>query len=103
MINKYFIINAMKKTLIILLLIPSLSWGAVTFKNGVRVDETADYFERAAETHIKALQTNKPLRVLNDNVAEKAAQDLEEYPAQAEAHFRDIKEMLNREGSDYKN
>jgi len=29
----------MKKTLIILLLIPSLSWGAVTFKNGVRVDE----------------------------------------------------------------
>lgn len=61
------------------------------------------YFERAAETYIKALQTNQPLRVLKDNVAEKTAQDLEEYPAQAEAHFRDIKEILNREGSDYKN
>lgn len=60
------------------------------------------YFERAAETYIKALQTNQPLRTLKDNVAEKTAQDLEEYPAQAEAHFRDIKEILNREGSDFK-
>jgi hypothetical protein len=30
-------------------------------------------------------------------------QRLIEYPEQAEAHFRDIKEILNREGSDYKN
>ena len=45
----------MKKILIILLLIPSLSWGAVTFKNGVRVDETADYFELREVTNNEAV------------------------------------------------
>ena len=45
----------MKKILIILLLIPSLIWGAVTFKNGVRVDETADYFELREVTNNEAV------------------------------------------------
>ena len=43
-------------------------------------DDVADtfnrmfYFERAAETYIKALWTGRPLRVLSDEIAEKAAQ-----------------------------
>ena len=33
------------------------------------------YFERAAETYIKALWTGRPLRVLSDEIAEKTAQE----------------------------
>lgn len=60
------------------------------------------YFERAAETYIRALQTGQPLRVLSHEVAAKAAKELEEYPDQSERHFADLKEMLDREGSDYR-
>ena len=61
------------------------------------------YFERAAETYIKALQTNQELRILSNAIAEKTASELEEYPSQAESHFRDIKEILITEGSNFKN
>jgi ribulose-5-phosphate 4-epimerase/fuculose-1-phosphate aldolase len=40
------------------------------------------YFERAAETYIRALQTGRPLRVLSDEIAEKTAQEIETYPGQ---------------------
>ncbi len=59
------------------------------------------YFERAAETYIRALQTGQPLRVLSDEVAEKTAKELEQYPSQAELHFKDLKILLDRNGSDY--
>jgi len=59
------------------------------------------YFERAAETYIRALQTGRPLRVLSDAVAEKTAQEWEEYPGYAEAHLRELKALLDAEGSDY--
>ncbi|MGR3761151.1 class II aldolase and adducin N-terminal domain-containing protein [Roseobacteraceae bacterium NS-SX3] len=59
------------------------------------------YFERAAETYIRALQTGRPLRVLPDDIAEKTAQELEDYPGQAEAHLREIKAVLDAEGSTY--
>jgi len=59
------------------------------------------YFERSAETYIRALQTGQPLRVLSDEVAEKTARQIEEYPSQADRHFDDLKVMLDREGSDY--
>ena len=59
------------------------------------------YFERAAETYIRALQTDQPLRVLPDEIAEKTAQELDDYPGQAEAHLREIKAVLDAEGSDY--
>ena len=38
------------------------------------------YFERAAETYIKALQTGMKLRVLSDEVAEKVAREMDDYP-----------------------
>ncbi|WP_170588038.1 class II aldolase and adducin N-terminal domain-containing protein [Ruegeria arenilitoris] len=59
------------------------------------------YFERAAETYIRALQTGQPLRVLTDEIAEKTAQELDDYPDQAAAHLREIKAVLDSEGSDY--
>ena len=60
------------------------------------------YFERAAQTYIKALWTGQPLRVLSDEVAEKTAQQLEDYPEQAERHFAELKAILNQEGADYR-
>lgn len=59
------------------------------------------YFERAAETYIRALQTGRPLRVLSDAVAEKTAQEIEDYPGQAERHMAELKAILDAEGSDY--
>ncbi len=59
------------------------------------------YFERSAETYIRALQTGQPLRILSDEVAEKTAQELEEYPEQADKHLNELKEILNVEGSTY--
>lgn len=59
------------------------------------------YFERAAETYIRALQTGQPLRVLPDEIAEKTARELEEYPEQDERHLSELKAILDAEGSDY--
>jgi ribulose-5-phosphate 4-epimerase/fuculose-1-phosphate aldolase len=59
------------------------------------------YFERAAETYIRALQTGLPLRRLSDEIAEKTAAELDDYPGQAEAHLREIKAVLDGEGSTY--
>ncbi|MDE2792678.1 MAG: class II aldolase and adducin N-terminal domain-containing protein [Paracoccaceae bacterium] len=59
------------------------------------------YFERAAETYVRALQTGRPLRVLSHEIAEKTAQELENYPDQAERHLAELKAILDDEGSDY--
>ena len=59
------------------------------------------YFERAAETYIRALQTGQKLRVLSDAIAEKTAQELEDYPDQADQHLSELKAILDSEASDY--
>ena len=59
------------------------------------------YFERAAETYIRALQTGMELRVLSDEIAEKTARELEEYPEQDVRHLAELKAILDHEGSDY--
>lgn len=59
------------------------------------------YFERAAETYIRALQTGRPLRVLPDEIAEKTAREVETYPGQAERHFAELKLILDEEGANY--
>ena len=61
------------------------------------------YFERAAETYIRALQTGQPLRILSDEIAEKTAMELDDYPGQAEKHFFELKAILDEEGSNYAN
>ena len=59
------------------------------------------YFERAAETYIRALQTGQPLRALSDEIAEKTAQELEDYPEQDVRHLAELKAILDEEGSTY--
>lgn len=59
------------------------------------------YFERAAETYIKALWTGQPLRQLSDEVAEKTAKELEDYPGQADRHLAELMAILDDEGSTY--
>ena len=59
------------------------------------------YFERAAETYIRALQTGQPLRILPDEIAEKTARELEEYPEQDVRHLAELKAILDAEGSSY--
>ena len=60
------------------------------------------YFERSAETYIRALQTGLDLNFLSDEVAEKTAQQWETYVGSADAHFSELKAILDSEESDYK-
>ncbi len=59
------------------------------------------YFERAAETYIRALQTGQPLRVMPDEIAEKTAREWEAYPGFAEAHLRELRAILDAEDPGY--
>ena len=59
------------------------------------------YFERAAETYLKALSTGQPLRVLSHEVAARTAHQLASYPGQAEQHLNEVKAILEREQSDF--
>ena len=74
---------------------------------GKNVAETFNrlyYFERAAQTYINALQTGKKISILNDIIAEKTAEELdnEEYPNPAGTAFlREIKSILDQESPDY--
>lgn len=71
---------------------------------GKNVAETFNrlyYFERACETYIRALQTGMELRVLSDDIAENTAQELEGYPEQDIRHLRELKAILDDEGSTY--
>ena len=51
------------------------------------------YFEKAAETYIKALQTGMPLKVLSDEIALKVADQLDGYPEQDEKFLSALKKM----------
>ena len=71
---------------------------------GSNVPETFNrmyYFERAARTYIKALQTGMKLKVLSASIAEKTASELESYPDQDSKHLDELKKILIREGSDF--
>jgi ribulose-5-phosphate 4-epimerase/fuculose-1-phosphate aldolase len=59
------------------------------------------YFERAAETYIRALQTGKALRYLSEDVAEKTAQEWEAYPKAADFFLTEIRALLDEDGSSY--
>ena len=44
---------------------------------------------------------HRKLKVLSDEVAEKTARELEDYPGQAERHLDELKAILDDEGSNY--
>ncbi len=63
------------------------------------------YFERACSTYITALMTGKPLRIVSDEVAEKTAQQWDQFVNNSrytEAHLSEVREILDREEPDYK-
>lgn len=60
------------------------------------------YFERSAETYIRALQTGMEINYLSERVAEKTALQWELYQASADSHFTELKRILDRDHSDYK-
>jgi ribulose-5-phosphate 4-epimerase/fuculose-1-phosphate aldolase len=71
---------------------------------GRSVAETFDrltYFERAAETYVRALQTGRRLRVLSDAIAAKTEAELNDYPSAGTAHLRELRAILDAEGADY--
>jgi len=59
------------------------------------------YFERSAETYIRALQTGMPLRRMSDAVAESVASDMESYPGQADSFLHDMKAILDEQEPAY--
>ena len=59
------------------------------------------YFERAAQTLIMAYMTQKPLRVLSHGIASSTAQELEDYPGQADRHLAEVKLTLDEEEPTY--
>ena len=60
------------------------------------------YFERAAQTYVHALQTGRPLRVLSDEIAEKTARELENYPDQAERHLAELMATLDEQEPEFR-
>jgi ribulose-5-phosphate 4-epimerase/fuculose-1-phosphate aldolase len=71
---------------------------------GATVAETFNrlyYFERAAETYVRALQTGRPLRCLSDDVAEKTAREWDAYDGFAQKHLAEIKAVLDAEDPGY--
>ena len=62
------------------------------------------YFEKACETYMTALSTGKELNIASSEVAEKTAQDWENYPInQPELHLKAIRSILDSEDPSYKN
>ncbi|QBY01974.1 hypothetical protein E2K80_15590 [Rhodophyticola sp. CCM32] len=59
------------------------------------------YFERAARTYILALQTGRPLRVLSDEIASKAAAQMEGCAGDEAAFLTEIRAVLDTEEPEY--
>ena len=62
---------------------------------------TLYYFERACETYILALQTGKPLKVLSHNIAEPTAEEINTYADVIDNHLKELRLILDEEGSNY--
>ena len=61
------------------------------------------YFEKACETYITALSANKELNEVESNIAEKTAQEWENYPVNmGEQHLKEIRKILDKEDPSYK-
>ncbi len=61
------------------------------------------YFEKACETYITALSTGKKLNIASPEVAEKTAQDWENYSTDmGELHLKAIRSILDKEDPSYK-
>ena len=61
------------------------------------------YFEKACETYMTALSTNAELNVVDSKIAEKTAQEWENYPVNmGQHHLDEIKKILDKEDISYR-
>ena len=61
------------------------------------------YFEKACETYITSLSTQKELKIVNHEVAEKTAQEWENYSTNlGDLHLKAIRSILDKEDPSYK-
>jgi len=60
------------------------------------------YLERAAKTMILAYSTGQPLSIMSDDLAEETAQSWELYSDSAFAHFEQLKEILDKTDSSFR-
>ena len=60
------------------------------------------YFERASETYVSALMTQQPLSIVGHDVAEKTAQQWEQYQHLNNQHLAAVRAVLDREEPDYR-
>ena len=61
------------------------------------------YFEKACETYMTALSTNAKLNVVDSKIAEKTAQEWENYPVNmGQQHLDEIKKILDKEDISYR-
>lgn len=59
------------------------------------------YLERACQTLAIAYSTGQPLKIMTDEVAEKTAREWEDYGGMDEAHFEEMKRILDQEDPSY--
>ncbi|SRR5690606_2123243 len=59
------------------------------------------YLERACQTLVLAYSTGRPLKLLPDAIAEQVACEWEDYGPMADAHFMQLKRILDEEEPSY--
>ena len=59
------------------------------------------YLEKACQHLVLAYSTGRPLRLISDNLAAAVANDWQEYDGFAEAHFDELKALLDGEDPSY--
>ena len=64
--------------------------------------DTLFYLERAAQTMVMAYMTGQPLRVLDDAVARRTAEQWDSYPEIGDKHFSELKRILDEDEPDYR-
>jgi len=72
---------------------------------GTTIAEAFDrlyHLERSCKTLVLAYSTNQPLKILPDEIAEKTAQQWEQYAESSYAHFAEMRALLDAAEPDYR-
>lgn len=72
---------------------------------GTTIHEAFDrlyHLERSCRTLVLAYSTNQKLKILSDDIAEKTAQQWEQYEESSYAHFEEMRAMLDFNEPDYR-
>ena len=75
---------------------------AVTAQNVAHAFEQLYYLEKASKTLMLAYASGQPLNELSPEIAEKTAQQWENYEGISHAHFDFLKSKLDKEDPSYK-